>query len=110
MPLNDLESEDRLRLMGFVCSFAWADLEIADSERAMVARLVQKLDLDAEERRQVLYWLEVPPRPEDIDPMDVPLAHRQLFLDTIREMIEADGKVDEAEEINLELFQALLPD
>jgi hypothetical protein len=33
-----------------------------------------------------------------------------LFLDRIKQMIDADGRVHEAETINLELFEALLPD
>ena len=53
MELKDLKQEDRLRLMGFVCSFAWADLEIADGERELVADLVKKLDLDEDEKAQV---------------------------------------------------------
>ena len=41
--LHDLAPETRLTLMKFVCSFAWADLEITDAEREYVARLVRLL-------------------------------------------------------------------
>ena len=44
--LSALPHEDRLHLLRFVCSFAWADLEIADSEREFVTALVDRLDLD----------------------------------------------------------------
>ena len=56
--LGQLDRAERLRLMKFVCSFAWADLEIRPEERAFVARLVRRLELDPDERRRVESWLE----------------------------------------------------
>ena len=108
--LDQLDREDRLRLMKFVCSFAWADLEVQDAEREFVARLVRELELDAEETEQVEAWLEVPPAAEELDPSDIPRAHRQLFLDTARAMIVADGKIDRDEAETLILLDALLED
>jgi uncharacterized tellurite resistance protein B-like protein len=108
MEFKDLEQEDRLRLMGFVCSFAWADLEIADGERALVADLVKKLDLDEDEKAQVAEWLEAPPRPEDVDPMLVPQQHRQLFLNVVLDMVRADGVIDSQEIENLQIFEELI--
>jgi uncharacterized tellurite resistance protein B-like protein len=106
--LNKLSREDRMRLMRFVCSFAWADLEVQDEERDYVARLMRKLELDAEERQQVEGWLVLPPRPEEVDPTDVPAAHRRLFLDTIKQVIAADRRIDPEERENLELLEQLL--
>ena len=40
MSLSQLDLEERLRLMKFVCSFAWADLEIQDEERTMVGKMI----------------------------------------------------------------------
>ena len=108
MELSDLEREDRLRLMGFVCSFAWADLEIADGERALVADLVKKLDLDDDEQAQVNEWLESPPRPEEVDPLNVPVQHRQLFLNVVFDMVRADGVIDSQEVENLQIFEELI--
>ncbi|MCC6527150.1 MAG: TerB family tellurite resistance protein, partial [Polyangiaceae bacterium] len=34
--LSKLSKTDRMRLMRFVCSFAWADLEVQNEERAYV--------------------------------------------------------------------------
>ena len=48
--LDDLNSEDRLRLMKFICSFAWADLHIQDSERHFVRSMVARLGLSEEKR------------------------------------------------------------
>ncbi len=108
MPLSKLNKTDRLRLMRFVCSFAWADLEINAKERALVKRMVQALRLDAEEKKQVQGWLEKPPRPDEVDPTSVPHAHRKLFIDAIKAMIVADGVVTAEEVEDLKLFVALL--
>ncbi len=103
-----LDREDRLRLMKFVCSFAWADLEVRDEERSFVQRMMKRLELDEEETKLVEEWLEVPPRAEELDPTEIPRAHRQLFLDTARAMIVADGRVEQGEAENLVLLEQLL--
>jgi uncharacterized tellurite resistance protein B-like protein len=108
MELKDLDSEDRLRLMRFVCSFAWADLEIADAEKSMVKKLISQLELSEEEQAEVNQWLKIPPPPESIDPTDIPREHRQLFLTTALQMVGADGVVDEREVENLALFERLI--
>jgi uncharacterized tellurite resistance protein B-like protein len=108
MGLDTLDREERLRLMKFVCSFAWADLEVQDEERDFVRRLVTRLDLDEADRGMVEEWMEVPPRAEEVDPGDIPVEHRQLFLDAVRAMIVADGRVDQDEAENLVLLEALL--
>lgn len=105
--LSKLSQEERLQLMRFVCSFAWADLEIQPKERKFVERLVTRLHLSDDERKQVLSWLEVPPEVDAIDPQQIPRAHRKLFLDTARQMVEADGKVDPEELETLQLLEQL---
>jgi uncharacterized tellurite resistance protein B-like protein len=106
--LRELDKEDRLQLMKFVCSFAWADLEVKDSERAFVGRLMRRLELGPEEKALVESWLEVPPPPEEVDPTDIPRGHRELFIRAVRAMILADGMVDDAEAENFELLSQLL--
>jgi uncharacterized tellurite resistance protein B-like protein len=106
--LDALDREDRLQLMRFVCSFAWADLEVSDGEREFIVKLVERLDLDEEERAQVAEWLEVPPRADDVDPTDIPREHRELFLDAARAMIMSDGTIDDVEAENLIIFDQLL--
>jgi len=108
--LGNLDSEDRLRLMRFICSFAWADLEIQDEERSFVAKMSEKLGLTAEELDQVRGWLDVPPPAEELDPSSIPREHRQLFLDAARAMVVADGRVDPEEAENLALFEMLVQD
>jgi hypothetical protein len=106
--LDALNKEDRLQLMRFVCSFAWADLEIADAEREFIVKMVIRLELDEEEQTQVAQWLEVPPRADDLDPADIPTEHRQLFLDAAKAMILSDGNVEDVEAENLIILDQLL--
>jgi uncharacterized membrane protein YebE (DUF533 family) len=106
--LDRLNREDRLQLMRFVCSFAWADLEITDREREFIVKMVIRLGLDEEEQDQVAQWLEVPPRADDLDPGDIPKEHRQLFLDAAKAMILSDGTVEDVEAENLVILDQLL--
>jgi uncharacterized tellurite resistance protein B-like protein len=106
MPAS-LSREDRLRLMKFVCSFAWADLEVQDEERAFVGKMIDYLELDAD-RAQIEGWLRHPPRPEEVDPTDVPREHRELFLDAVRRLVAADDRIHPNEAETLALFEQLL--
>ena len=105
--LEELSREDRLRLMKFVCSFAWADLEIQDDERKFVDKMIDKLGLQ-EDRSQIEGWLRSPPPPEEVDPTRVPREHRQLFLDAAKAVFNADGVIDPKERENFELLEQLL--
>ena len=106
--LASLAREERLRLMKFVCAFAWADLEVQSEERAFARRMVSRLALGPDESAQVEAWLQVPPRIDDVDPVQIPREHRKLFLDTLRELVLADGSVDEQEQASLALLEDLL--
>lgn len=106
--LAELTRDERLLLMRFVCSFAWADLEVKDEERALVAQMIHRLDLDAEERRQVVGWLESPPEPGSVDPKLVPRAHRMKFLRAVESTVAVDGEVTAEERESLLLFAKLI--
>jgi len=108
MTFDDLSPSARLQLMRFVCSFAWADLEIADSEKAFVLKMAERLQLTDEESGMVEGWLKIPPRPEDVDPNDIPDENRQIFLNTMLEIVGADGVVDQNELESLSLLERLL--
>jgi hypothetical protein len=105
--MQDLSQEDRLRLLKFVCSFAWTDLKISDEERSLVRRLVERWGLTGPDRRKIEMWLEVPPEPEEVDPTEIPVAHRQLFLDHAKRVCNADGLV-EGERDSLRVFAELV--
>lgn len=106
--LSQLSSGDRLRLMKFVCSFAWADLEVSPEERAFIARLIRGLELDRDEEIRVHGWLDVPPELEGIDPTTIPSEHRRFFLEAIEGVIASDGRVAAEERENLEIFRQLV--
>ncbi len=107
--LEDLSSEQRLLLLKFLCAFAWTDLEVTDNERAFITRLVNRLDLGAEDRAQVDEWMHLAPSPASVDPALVPLEHRRTFLEAVRALIYSDGSVDEEERAQFDkLRQALI--
>lgn len=105
--LARLSSSERLQLLRFVTSFAWSDLAITAGERAYVHRLVERLHLAPEEVQRVEGWLKSPPPEDEVDPTTIPREHRQIFLDAVREMVEADGDVSEEEKESLALLEQL---
>lgn len=108
MELKDLPVEERLQLMRFVCSFAWADLQVEDREKNAIRELVLKLSLTEDESREVEGWLKIPPRPEDVDPFEIPHERRQIFLNTVLDIVRADGVIDSNEIENFSLLEQLL--
>jgi len=94
--------------MRFICSFAWADFEIQPEEKEFVKAMVAKLNMPEDERNEVWKWLEVPPRVEDVDPTEIPREHREFFLDSVKEVVMADGVLAAEEEDNLKIFEELL--
>jgi uncharacterized tellurite resistance protein B-like protein len=96
-----LSREHRLLLLRFVCSFAWADGRVLPEERALVARYVERLGLDAEEAAQVRAWLGRPPPPESVDPSAIPAQHRSVFMHALESVISVDGDVAPVERARL---------
>ena len=106
--MDQLDRKDRLRLVKFVCSFAWADLEIRPEERTFVDHIVKSLKLNDEDQSKVAGWLAIPPSPESIDPTRIPLSQRKLFLDSIEGVIIADGEIAPEERESLAVLRDLL--
>ena len=102
-----LDRRQRMHLLKFVCSFAWADLEVRAEERSFVARLVERMELEPDDRAQVRAWLEVPPAADSVDPMTIPQAHRKIFLEAIEGVISADGEVATEERETLAILRDL---
>ena len=108
--LDQLDQRERLRLVQFVCSFAWADLEIQPEERVFISRLIRRLELGEAEDLQIQQWLERPPSLDDLDPTSIPAAHRRFFVEAIEGLISADGEIAEEERESFEIFKQLLVD
>ena len=105
-----LTPDERMRLLRFVCSFAWADLEVTDTEKAFVKRLVAKMPITPEEIEQVDEWLEFPPDPDSVDPTDIPPEHKQVYLAQVLNMVRADGNIGTEEVEIFALFEKLILD
>lgn len=106
--LLELDVQERMQLMRFVCTFAWVDLKVTPEEREMVARLIARLDLDADEMAQVADWLKSPPSPDSVDPQDVPHEHRVRFLRAVESMVAVDGEVTDEERATVIVFAQLI--
>src|SRR5512143_286360 len=102
-----LGPRERRKLLQFVASVAWADLTITAGELAYIHRLVSRLQLSADEAREVEQWLKAPPPPEDVDPTTIPRDHRQVFLGAVRELVESDGGASPEEKESVALLEAL---
>jgi hypothetical protein len=101
---------ERMNLLRFVCSFVWTDLKVTQAERDLVMRICGRLALHDREVAQVRQWLAVPPAADELDPANVPKAHRQMFLRAAELAVQADGKVARAEADALALFRELIED
>lgn len=106
--LLGLDRSQRLKLMKFVCAFAWADLSLHTEERAFVERLVSRLGFDADEEKQIKSWLVSPPPAESVDPTTIPKEHKRVFLAAIDGVISADGVIAPEERESVKLLKALL--
>jgi len=106
--LEALSRDERLLLIKFVCAYAWTDLEIHEGERRFVERLVQRLELDANDRAEVEQWLHVAPSPGEVDAALVPAEHRRAFVESVRAVMYADGHVEPEEREQLERLKTAL--
>lgn len=107
---EQLSRDDRMLLLRFVCAFAWTDLAIKDGERKFVERLMNRMELSAEDRAEVAGYLHVAPSPESTNPKLIPAQHRRSFIEAVRALIYADGDVDPEERERFEKLQSALSD
>jgi hypothetical protein len=73
-----------------------------------VKRVVQRLGLNDEDEVKIQGWLSVPPDPESVDPMQIPRAHRRIFLDSIEGVIVSDGVITPEERESFDVLKTLL--
>jgi tellurite resistance protein len=106
--LHELTQQDRLQLVRFACAMAWSDLEVPEAERSFVHRLAGALGLTGDALLEVESYLNSPPDPEDVDPQDVPEAHRDLLLIAAKAAAATDGKLTPREAETLRLLEQLL--
>ena len=99
--LTQLDPQTRKTLLKVACFAAWSDLSVAPEERREILSLAARMAVDEAELAEVVGWLKGPP--EELDPYDLPVEHRQLFLDTLYDVVEADGVLapEECETVRL---------
>ena len=102
--LLQLDREERMLLMRFVCSFAWVDLKVTAEERALAAHLISRLELDEDEMIEVANWLKAPPPVDQVDPQD----DRVQFLRAMESMVAVDGEVTDEEREAAIVFAQLI--
>lgn len=103
-----LDHSQRMRLLQFVCTFAWTDLKVSQAERDVVMRLCGRWGLDAADTKRVQGWLQVPPPIDEVDPTTIPREHRKLFLEAAELIVRADQRIDPREIETLAIFRDLL--
>ncbi len=81
-----------------------------ESERSFLARLACELDLVPYARKEIEELLLRPPRPEHVDPNDVPPLLAADVRRAALRAIAADGRVARAEMRLFHLLDELLPD
>ena len=97
---------EKLQLLRFASTFLWADLEVANSERAFMLELAKELEVDDAD---VLELLDQPPCPDDIDPNLVPQSLAESVRFVALRAIAADGHVAASEMAMFDLLDELLP-
>lgn len=103
-----LDRSQKLRLLEFVCSFAWTDLKVQQKERDLIMRAIGRMGLGNADVKKVERWLEAPPPADEVDPTTIPKEHRKAFFDAIVAVAMADGRMVPAERDQLALFRELL--
>jgi uncharacterized tellurite resistance protein B-like protein len=91
--LDQIDRQYRLRLMRFLCSFAWADGKVQEQEKVLVRRFAECLDFDDEAIGNIEAWLKQAPRLEEFDTSGISQAVRVIFVEAIESVILADGKI-----------------
>lgn len=103
---QEMDAVTRERLVQLACVAAWSDLTVAPEERAVVLQLAAAVALDPRSMAKVQTWLDGPP--PFIDPQAIPPEHRAAFLEALRAVIAADGRLARSECETLRLIEELV--
>ncbi len=104
MEPSDLTEAERLDLMRFMCSFAWADGEVQPQERKVLEQVLAGLDLGDDARAQASEWLSEPPDMDGFDFAAIDEDTRSLFIDEAFAVAAADGGLAPEELQHLKSF------
>lgn len=104
MQFEGLSAGERVELMRFLCSFAWADDEVQDEERVILIKVLDNIGLEPGDRATVLTWLERRPDMTGFDFAAIPRDKRELFLDLAFSVASAHGGLAKEELSHLQMF------
>jgi uncharacterized tellurite resistance protein B-like protein len=106
--LDQLDRTVRLRLLRIVTAVAWVDGEVHEHERQFAKRLIDRMKLSPGDREIALGYLDQPPRAHEVDPTKLDRDRRLEVLILAREMVNADGSVNDAEQDSIAALESLL--
>jgi len=105
--INHLPERERVRLLGFVCALAWADLEVNERELRFVEHACRSMRIGRKGMAKVHRWIDAPPHPEEVDPQAIPMKYRGLFVATAKRFVETVRFDREAHE-QMAIFEELM--
>lgn len=92
-----LSADERVELLRFLCWFAYADLSLDPREYDLIDSFAGTMRLNGEQREQVQGWLEDPPDLSLEDVKNVPAEKRELYLDALMLLGNADRNIHSME-------------
>ena len=95
--ITELTRAERDRLFRVLTAAIWADGEAAPEEIDLLTTVILDLGLDKEEMDQAAALLVARPRLEDVRIHEVPMRHRQVLVNAVRDAVLADGELGEEE-------------
>ena len=95
--ITELTRAERDRLFRVLTAAIWADGEAAPEEIDLLTTVILELGLDKEEMEQAAALLIARPRLEDVRIHEVPMRHRQVLVNAVRDAVLADGELGEEE-------------
>jgi tellurite resistance protein len=106
----ELSENERVDLVRFLCSFAWADGEVQAEERAVLGRVIDGLSLDPGRHAEVTAWLSEAPDMDGFDFGAIAEDKRAVFLDLAFEVAAAHGGLGGEELGKLKMFMSFSDD
>ena len=100
---RSLDPADRKQLFRFLTAAIWSDGEAAPEEIDLLTDFILDLGLEKQEMEYVSALLRAKPRMEEILRADqVPVEHRELLVESIRQAVLADGMITKQERATVE--------
>jgi uncharacterized membrane protein YebE (DUF533 family) len=108
MNADELTEAEQIELMRFLCSFAWADGEVHDTERTVLEQVLGGLTLSPEARADAQAWLSEPPDMEGFDFGAISPEKRSAFIDQAFAVAAAHDGLGAQEIRHLKMFMTFI--